>query len=47
MKHKSFTLFASLFLCAAALAQAPQMPQPAPELKKLDYFVEPGKQTPI
>jgi|SRR5208283_5053176 len=38
MKQRPFTLLAPLFLCAAAFAQAPQVPQPAPELKKLDYF---------
>ncbi len=31
--------FAPLLLCIVVFAQAPQMPQPAPELKKLDYFV--------
>lgn len=30
---------APLLLLVPAFAQAPQMPQPAPELKKLDYFV--------
>lgn len=41
MKNVSFAaVLATAFLCASAvLAQAQQMPQPAPELKKLDYFV--------
>lgn len=39
MKHRSFALLAPLLLWVAAFAQAPQTPpQPAPELKKLDYF---------
>ncbi len=37
MKRKSFAVLAPLFFCAALFAQGPQM-QPAPELKKLDYF---------
>jgi hypothetical protein len=40
MKRKYFTrVLVALLFSAAAFAQAPQMPQPAPELKKLDYFV--------
>lgn len=32
-------VLAPLLLVLPAFAQAPQMPQPAPELKKLDFFV--------
>ncbi|MBV9157166.1 MAG: DUF1579 family protein [Acidobacteriaceae bacterium] len=39
MKRKCFAVLAPLFFCVANYAQNPQMPQPAPELKKLDYFV--------
>lgn len=37
MKRRFFAPFAALFFCAAIFGQGPHM-QPAPELKKLDYF---------
>jgi len=37
---RAFAVFTcALFLCALLPAQGPQMPQPAPEVKKLDYFI--------
>lgn len=39
MKRKCFAVLAPFVFSAFAFGQGPQMPKPAPELKKLDYFV--------